>query len=77
MGPMSIKPIRTQAENKDALAEISKLMAHDPAIGTPACDRLNVLVNLVQAFEARQFRLGSAGNQGTQARRGVAGRRPV
>ena len=54
---MNIKPIRTEADNKLALAEISKLMARDPAIGTPAGDRLDVLVTLVQAFEARQYRL--------------------
>lgn len=54
---MNIKPIRTEADNKLALAEISKLMARDPAIGTPAGDRLDVLVTFVQAFEARQYRL--------------------
>lgn len=54
---MNIKPIRTEADNKLALAEISKLMARDPANGTPAGDRLDVLVTLVQAFEARQYRL--------------------
>ena len=54
---MNIKPIRTEADNKLALAEISKLMARDPAIGTPAGDRLDVLVTLVQAFEARQYRM--------------------
>ena len=54
---MNIKPIRTETDNKLALAEISKLMARDPAIGTPAGDRLDVLVTLVQAFEARQYRM--------------------
>ena len=74
---MNIKPIRSESDNRRALAEISTRMELDPSIGTPAGDRLNVLVNLVQAFEARQFRLGPAGNQRIQARRGVAGRRPV
>ena len=54
---MNIKPIRTQADNRAALAEISKLMARDPVIGTPAGDRLDVLVTLVQAFEARHYPL--------------------
>ena len=54
---MNIKPIRTEADNKAALAEISKLMARDPVIGTPAGDRLDVLVTLVQAFEARHYPL--------------------
>ena len=54
---MNIKPIRTEADNRAALAEISKLMARDPLIGTPAGDRLDVLVTLVQAFEARHYPL--------------------
>ncbi len=54
---MNIKPIRTEADNKLALVETSKLMARDPSLGTPAGDRLDVLVTLVQAFEARQYRL--------------------
>lgn len=52
---MTIKPIRTEADNRAALIEISKLMARDPAIGTPAGDRLDVLVTLVQAFEAQHY----------------------
>ena len=32
---MNMKPIRTAKDHKDALAEISKLMASDPDIGTP------------------------------------------
>jgi len=52
---MNMKPIRTAKNHKDALAEISKLMASDPDIGTPKGDRLDVLVTLVQAFEAQHF----------------------
>lgn len=33
---MNIKPIRTEADNKLALAEISKVIARDPAIGRAA-----------------------------------------
>ena len=54
---MNIKPIRTEADNRAALAEISKLMARDPAMGTAVGDRLDVLVTLVQAFEARHYPL--------------------
>ncbi len=74
---MNIKAIRTESENKRALVEISTLMGLDPAIGTRAGKRLNALVTLVQAFESRQYRLDPGGPQGIQARRGVAGRRPV
>ena len=52
---MNIKPIRTAKDHKAALAEISKLMATDPDIGTPKGDRLDVLVTLVQAYEAQHF----------------------
>ncbi len=52
---MNIKPIRTAEDHKAALAEISKLMVSDPDIGTPKGDRLDVLVTLVQAYEAQHF----------------------
>lgn len=54
---MNIKPIRTEADNCAALVEISKLMVRDPALGSPAGDRLDVLVTLVQAFEAKHYPL--------------------
>ena len=57
---MDIRPIRTEADNEAALAEISKLMASDPMPGTPDGDRLDVLVTLVQAFEAKHYPLGPA-----------------
>ena len=52
---MNIKPVRTAKDHKAALAEISKLMGTDPDIGTPKGDRLDVLVTLVQAYEAKHF----------------------
>ena len=52
---MNIKPIRTAKDHKAALAEISKLMGTDPDIGSPKGDRLDVLVTLVQAYEAKHF----------------------
>ena len=52
---MIIKPIRTAKDHKAALADISKLIVSDPAIGTPKGDRLDVLVTLVQAYEAQHF----------------------
>ena len=54
---MNIKPIRTAKDHTVALAEISKLMETDPDIGTPKGDRLDVLVTLVQAYEAQHFPL--------------------
>ncbi len=52
---MNIKPVRKAKDHKAALAEISKLMGTDPDIGTPKGDRLDVLVTLVQAYEAKHF----------------------
>jgi HTH-type transcriptional regulator/antitoxin HigA len=52
---MDIKPIRTEADYKATLKDVAALMESDPALGTPDGDRLDVLVTLVQAFEARHY----------------------
>jgi antitoxin component HigA of HigAB toxin-antitoxin module len=48
---MDIRPIRTKADCKAALKEISALMDLDPGPGTPEGDRLDVLATLVQAVD--------------------------
>lgn len=50
---MDIHPIRTEADYKAALRDISVLMESDPDLGTPEGDRLDILATLVQAWEAR------------------------
>ncbi len=50
---MEIKPIRTEADYQAALKEIEKLMEAQP--GTPKGDRLEVLVTLVEAYEAKHY----------------------
>ncbi|AWP74858.1 helix-turn-helix domain-containing protein [Bordetella bronchiseptica] len=52
---MEIRPVRTEADYKSALKEISLLMESDPELGTPDGDRLDVLATLVQAYEARHY----------------------
>lgn len=52
---MDIKPIRTEADYKAALKEISVLMENDPELGTPDGDRLDILSTLVEAYENRHF----------------------
>ncbi len=52
---MNTLPIRTEADYRTALEEISRLIDSDPDIGTPEGDRLNALTTLVQSYEARQF----------------------
>jgi HTH-type transcriptional regulator/antitoxin HigA len=48
---MDIKPIRTETDYRATLAEIEKLLEAQP--GTPKGDRLEVLVTLVEAYEAK------------------------
>ncbi len=50
---MDIRPIHTDADYKSTLREISNLMESDPELGTPEGDRLDILVTLVQAYEAK------------------------
>lgn len=50
---MEIKPIRNEADYDAALKEIEKLFESQP--GTPEGDRMEILVTLVEAYEARNF----------------------
>ncbi len=50
---MDIKPIKTEQDYQDTLAEIERLFDAEP--GTPAADRLDVLVTLVEAYEAQYY----------------------
>ena len=48
---MDIKPVRTSKDHRTALAEVERLWEAKP--GTPEHDRLDVLVTLVEAYEAK------------------------
>jgi HTH-type transcriptional regulator/antitoxin HigA len=50
---MDIKPIRSEADYQSALKEIENLMESQP--GTLDGDRMDVLVTLVEAYEAAHF----------------------
>lgn len=50
---MEIRPIHTESDHEAALKEIDKLMESMP--GTPEGDRLDILVTLVEAYEAKNF----------------------
>ena len=52
---MQIRPIKTPADYEAALAEVSALVAKDPELDTPEGDRLEVMVTLVQAYEAKHL----------------------
>lgn len=46
-----VRAIRTEADHRAALAEVETLM--HAAAGTPEGDRLDILVTLIEAWEAR------------------------
>jgi HTH-type transcriptional regulator/antitoxin HigA len=50
---MDIKPIRTADDYEAALKEVERLFNAEP--GTPDSDRLDILVTLVEAYEAEHF----------------------
>ena len=50
---MDIRPIKTEKDYQNALAEIEGLFTAEP--GTEAGDRLDVLVTLVEAYEAEHY----------------------
>ena len=50
---MEIKAIRTEADYRAALQEVSALIDLDPAVDCPDGERLEVMGTLVQAYEAK------------------------
>ncbi len=52
---MDVRPIRTEADYRQSLAEITTLM--NAEMGSPAGDRLDVLATLVEAYEAAHIPL--------------------
>ncbi len=50
---MGIRPIKSEADYEAALAEVDGLM--DAPADTPAADRLDVLVTLIEAYEAKHY----------------------
>jgi HTH-type transcriptional regulator/antitoxin HigA len=55
-GTMTVKPIKIEADYDAALRAIERLWKAEP--GTPAADRLEVLVTLVEAYEAERWPIG-------------------
>ena len=50
-----IRPIRTRADYRAALAEVSPMFDNEPEPGTPEGDRFDVLVTLIEAHERKHF----------------------
>jgi len=52
---MNIRPIRNEDDYRAALRELSAYFDDEPAEGTEAADRFEVLATLVEAYEAKHF----------------------
>ena len=54
---MNIHPIRTKADYKRALREVSAYFNDEPEPGSEDGDRFEILTTLVEAYEAKHFRI--------------------
>lgn len=52
---MNIRPIRTQKDYKQALRDLSRYFDNEPEPGTEDGDRFEVLVTLVESYEAKHY----------------------
>ncbi len=52
---MDIRPIRTEQDYDWALAEVAQYFSDVPAEGTPEADRFDVLSELIDAYENRNW----------------------
>lgn len=56
---MNIHPIRTESDYKAALRELSNYFDHEPTPNTEDGDRFEILITLVEAYEAKHFPVGA------------------
>ena len=52
---MELKPIRTEAQYTAALREVSPFFDAEPALSTPEADRFEMLLMLIEAYEAKHY----------------------
>jgi HTH-type transcriptional regulator/antitoxin HigA len=52
---MDIRAIRTEADYEWALAEVALYFEHEPESGSPEADRFDVLSDLIEAYESRNW----------------------
>ena len=50
---MELRPIKTESDYQNALAEIERLFDAEP--NSPECDRLDILTTLVEAYEQQHY----------------------
>ena len=56
---MDIRPIRTQEDYQATLREVSAFFDDEPEPGSPEGDRFEVLLTLLEAYEAKHFPIDS------------------
>ncbi len=54
---MDVRNLKTEADYDWALAEIAPYFEHEPAPGTQDADRFDVLATLIEAYEAKHWRI--------------------
>ncbi|WP_338492797.1 transcriptional regulator [Erwinia aphidicola] len=52
---MNIKPIRTEQDYQAALKAVSHMFDNQPEMGTPEFDYMEVMVVLIEAWEAKYY----------------------
>lgn len=52
---VEIRPIRTEEDYQATLREVSAFFDHEPEPGSPEGDRFEVLLTLLEAYEAKRF----------------------
>ena len=52
---MNIRPIHTEADYKAVLREVSAYFDNEPEPDTEEGDRFDILLTLIEAYEAKQF----------------------
>jgi HTH-type transcriptional regulator/antitoxin HigA len=52
---MEVRPIHTKTDYQAALRDVSNYFDNEPKPGTPDGDRFEVLLTLIEAYEARHF----------------------
>lgn len=54
---MNIRPIHTEEDYRAALKDVSALFENEPEPGTPEGDYFDIMITLIEAYEARHFPL--------------------